>query len=230
MTWAFHARIGASPCLLTDWVMAWESSWQQDRLLAPWWCHSLLMVRILLVLGGGRPQSWIWMVMTVRVRYIVLFLSCWWSTALVVLLMLLVRQEGAEASEVAGKHVASRPSGSKRSRAAEVHNLSEKVHSLWGRRNLEFDFVVISCFLLVYFWVNLFWGNRGGGVESMRRWRLCRIWSQIRTRLVCVCVCVCVFSWVFEECVLFCWVGCVCDLLECLYLSRQIKLRCLMRR
>ncbi|KAH7688629.1 Myc-type basic helix-loop-helix (bHLH) domain-containing protein [Dioscorea alata] len=35
-------------------------------------------------------------------------------------------EEGAEASEVAGKHVASRPSGSKRSRAAEVHNLSEK--------------------------------------------------------------------------------------------------------
>jgi hypothetical protein len=59
-------------------------------------------------------------------------------------------------------------SSSKRSRAAEVHNLSEKVPTL-----IFLPFVLFIYFLILrYMWDLIYVGyflNRGGGVGSMRK-------------------------------------------------------------
>jgi hypothetical protein len=65
-------------------------------------------------------------------------------------------------------------SGSKRSRAAEVHNLSEKVVPLPFLEMTDFFFLAVLCFLLSASakdrcLVLLAFGRRGGGARSTRR-------------------------------------------------------------
>lgn len=84
-------------------------------------------------------------------------------------------QEGVEAliEEVPTKSVGGSRSSSKRSRAAEVHNLSEKVYQFLLIDVSWFQFYLWLCnFACGFFWDLL---NREEGVGSMRKWRLYKI-------------------------------------------------------